>query len=151
MFGMGMGELLLILVVALLFVGPDKLPSAARSIGKGIRDFRKHSRDLQSTLEQDEKLGEAVRELRSALRDEPLRPRPAPPLTPLAPQPTPGGELGAGPPPPPSPVAASEDGAPVVTPAAGAVAKDRPGSAGASGGGSASGSGGAKADDSAHG
>ncbi len=80
---MGRGELLLILVVALLVVGPDKLPQAAKAIGKGIRDFRRHSQDLQSTLEQDEKLGEAVRELRSALRDDPLRfatrptPRPA--------------------------------------------------------------------------
>ncbi len=73
MFGMGMGELLLILVVALLVVGPDKLPQAAKAIGKGIRDFRRHSQELQSTLEQDEKLGEAVRELRSALRDDPLR------------------------------------------------------------------------------
>ena len=57
MFGMGMGELLLILVVALLVVGPDKLPDAARKIGKGIRDFRKHTHDLQSTIEQDENLG----------------------------------------------------------------------------------------------
>lgn len=73
MFGMGMGELLLILVVALLVVGPDKLPQAAKAIGKGIRDFRRTSHELQSTLEQDEKLGEAVRELRSALRDDPLR------------------------------------------------------------------------------
>ena len=73
MFGMGMGELLLILVVALLVVGPDKLPQAAKAIGKGIRDFRRHSQELQSTLEQDDKLGEAVRELRSALRDDPVR------------------------------------------------------------------------------
>jgi sec-independent protein translocase protein TatB len=76
MFGMGMGELVLILVVALLVVGPDKLPQAAKAIGRGIRDFRRHSQDLQSTLEQDEKLGEAVRELKSALRDDPLRWRP---------------------------------------------------------------------------
>src|SRR5688572_24106690 len=85
MFGMGMGELLLILVVALLVVGPDKLPEAARKIGKGIRDFRKHSHDLQTTIEQDENLGAAVRELKSALRDEPIRPRPAPATTPRTP------------------------------------------------------------------
>lgn len=106
MFGMGMGELLLILVVALLVVGPDKLPNAARAIGKGIRDFRKHTQDLQSTLEQDEKLGEAVRELKSALRDEPFRPRPVPPRTPATPPPTPE---------PPS-----------VNPAAGSIAKNEP-------------------------
>jgi Tat protein translocase TatB subunit len=107
MFGMGMGELLLILVVALLVVGPDKLPNAARAIGKGIRDFRKHTHDLQSTLEQDEHIGEAVRELKSAFRDEPVRPpRPLPPRTP------------ATPPPLPEP--------PAVSPAAGSIAKNEP-------------------------
>jgi len=85
MFGMGMGELLLIMVVALLVVGPDKLPQAAKAIGKGIRDFRRHSQDLQSTLEQDEKLGEAVRELRSALRDDPFRALRQPIRTPFSP------------------------------------------------------------------
>src|SRR5690606_19078163 len=67
MFGMGMGELLLILVVALLVVGPDKLPSAAKAIGTGIRDLRRHTQDLQDTIEKDDQLGEAVRDLRSAL------------------------------------------------------------------------------------
>lgn len=95
MFGMGMGELVLILVVALLVVGPDKLPDAAKAIGKGIRDFRRHTQDLQETLEQDEKLGEAVRELRSALRDDPFRPRPRPiPPPPAAPA-LPPGEQGS--------------------------------------------------------
>jgi sec-independent protein translocase protein TatB len=118
MFGMGMGELLLILVVALLVVGPDKLPTAARAIGKGIRDFRKHTQDLQNTLEQDEKLGEAVRELRSALRDDPLRaPRPLPPRTPAVPPPIPPAA-------PATPVVTDEP--PTVTPAAGAIAKNEP-------------------------
>ena len=114
MFGMGMGELLLILVVALLVVGPDKLPTAARAIGKGIRDFRKHTHDLQSTLEQDEKLGEAVRELKSALRDDPLRaarPAPRPPPTP----PTPA-----------TPPAIAEPQPPTLSPASGSVAKNEP-------------------------
>ena len=88
MFGMGMGELVLVLVIALLVVGPDKLPDAAKAIGKGIRDFRRHTQDLQDTLEQDEKLGEAVRELRSALRDDPFRVRPLPPR-PAVPPPLP--------------------------------------------------------------
>ncbi len=126
MFGMGMGELLLILVVALLVVGPDKLPNAARAIGKGIRDFRKHTQELQSTLEQDEKLGEAVRELKSALRDDPVRAalRPSPPRPP----PTPPAPAAATPPAPaiapPAGEPAPADGPPSVTPAAGAVAKN---------------------------
>lgn len=71
MFGMGMGEIVLIAVVALLVLGPDRLPGAAKAIGKGIRDLRKQTRDLQRTVEDDTELGEAVRDLRSALRGDP--------------------------------------------------------------------------------
>ncbi len=66
MFGLGMGEILLIAVVALLAVGPDRLPQAARSIGRGLRDLRKQTTDLQQALETDNEIGDAVRELRSA-------------------------------------------------------------------------------------
>jgi sec-independent protein translocase protein TatB len=137
MFGMGMGELLLIMVVALLVVGPDKLPQAAKAIGKGIRDFRRHSHDLQSTLEQDEKLGEAVRELRSALRDDPLRfatrptPRPAgttPPGTASASTDAAAGDASAS---AAAAAAAAPEGEaamgpPSIVPAAGTVAKQSP-------------------------
>ena len=68
MFGMGIGEIVVIAIVALLFVGPEKLPDAAKKISAGIRDFRKHTRDLQKTIDQDTEIGSAVRELKSALR-----------------------------------------------------------------------------------
>ncbi len=71
MFGMGMGEILLIAVVALLVLGPDRLPGAAKAIGKGIRDLRSQTKGLQATIEQDTHIGEAVRELRGALRGDP--------------------------------------------------------------------------------
>ena len=70
MFGMGMGELIVILIVALLFLGPDKLPGMAKAVGKGIRELRRHTRDLEDTLERDAELGSTVRELKSALRGE---------------------------------------------------------------------------------
>lgn len=81
MFGMGGSEILVILIVALLFLGPDKLPEAAKSISKGIRDIKKQSRVLQRTIEDDEHIGGAIRDLKSALRgeDEPVRPRPPKP------------------------------------------------------------------------
>jgi TatA/E family protein of Tat protein translocase len=41
MFGVGWTEILLILVVALLVLGPSKLPDIAKGLGKGIRDFKK--------------------------------------------------------------------------------------------------------------
>lgn len=76
MFGMGGTEILVILIVALLFLGPDKLPEAAKQISKGIRDIKKQSRVLQRTIEDDEHIGGAIRDLKSALRgeDEPVRP-----------------------------------------------------------------------------
>jgi sec-independent protein translocase protein TatB len=78
MFGMGGSEILVILVVALLFLGPDKLPQAAKQISKGIRDLKKQSRSLQQQIENDENIGGAIRDLKSALRgdDIPVRPKP---------------------------------------------------------------------------
>src|SRR3954466_4654796 len=80
-FGIGGSEILVILIVALLFLGPDKLPEAAKSISKGIRDIKKQSRVLQRTIEEDEHIGGAIRDLKSALRgeDEPIRPPPSRP------------------------------------------------------------------------
>lgn len=76
MFGIGGSEILVILVVALLFLGPDKLPDAAKTISKGIRDLKRQSRALQNQIEGDEQIGGAIRDLKSALRgdDFPARP-----------------------------------------------------------------------------
>ena len=66
-----MGEIILIAIVALLVVGPERLPGAAKAIGKGIRDLRAQTKDLQQTIEQDTQIGEAVREIRGAMRGDP--------------------------------------------------------------------------------
>jgi Tat protein translocase TatB subunit len=50
MFGMGMGEIVLIFVVALLVLGPDKLPGVARSVAKALRTFRHATDDLKTSL-----------------------------------------------------------------------------------------------------
>src|SRR6186713_2804992 len=76
MFGIGGSEILVILVVALLFLGPDKLPDAAKTISKGIRDLKRQSRALQNQIEGDELIGGAIRDLKSALRGDEFPPRP---------------------------------------------------------------------------
>lgn len=51
MFGIGTPELLVILVVALIVIGPSKLPDIMRTLGKGMAEFRRVSNDVKSTLE----------------------------------------------------------------------------------------------------
>ncbi len=47
MFGIGMTELMVILVIGLLVIGPKKLPELARSLGRGLAEFRRASADIR--------------------------------------------------------------------------------------------------------
>lgn len=58
MFNIGFPELILILMVALLVVGPSKLPELARSIGKAFGQFRRMADDVRDTIEQETTLEE---------------------------------------------------------------------------------------------
>jgi sec-independent protein translocase protein TatA len=51
MFNIGPLELIVILVIALLVVGPRRLPEVGRSIGRGIREFRKAQEEVQKTIQ----------------------------------------------------------------------------------------------------
>lgn len=56
MFGIGMPEMLLILAVALIVIGPKKLPDLAKSLGRAMGEFKKATNELKDSLQIDDEL-----------------------------------------------------------------------------------------------
>lgn len=54
MFGMGMSEIFLILAVALIVIGPKKLPEVAKGLGKGYAEFRKYINEFKDAVNLDD-------------------------------------------------------------------------------------------------
>jgi TatA/E family protein of Tat protein translocase len=52
-FGLSFWEIAIILAIALIVLGPKKLPELARSLGKGIKEFRKATEDFKSTMDSE--------------------------------------------------------------------------------------------------
>ncbi|PIE34156.1 twin-arginine translocase subunit TatB [candidate division KSB3 bacterium] len=55
MFGIGMPELIVIFVIALLVVGPKKLPELARALGRGFGEFKRATNEVRQTLDAEMK------------------------------------------------------------------------------------------------
>ena len=67
MFGIGIPELILIAVIALLVVGPKNLPVTLRAIGRAIREFQRASKELRAQAGFDDVVDEVTRPLREGL------------------------------------------------------------------------------------
>lgn len=50
MFGIGFTELLLVVIIALIFIGPDKLPDIAKALGKAFGEFKKAGEELKKEV-----------------------------------------------------------------------------------------------------
>ncbi len=78
MFGIGMPEMLLILAIALIVIGPKKLPDLAKSLGRALREFKKATSELKESIELDSELKEvknsftnSITDKKSALKSQP--------------------------------------------------------------------------------
>jgi sec-independent protein translocase protein TatB len=70
----GTSELILIGIIALIFLGPRKLPQIARTIGKTMADFRNTTNEFKTTWEREVNFEEEVKALTDIEADEPERP-----------------------------------------------------------------------------
>ena len=65
MFGIGMPEMILILAIALIVIGPKKLPDLAKSLGRAMREFKKATSEFKETMDLDGDL----KEVKNAFED----------------------------------------------------------------------------------
>ena len=81
MFGIGIPELLIILAVALIVIGPKKLPDLAKSLGRALGEFKNATSDIKESFKADDKLKDVKNtlnnldyDIKEAINSEPVNP-----------------------------------------------------------------------------
>jgi TatA/E family protein of Tat protein translocase len=92
MFDIGLSELLIILVVALIVLGPRKLPEIARKLGRGVAEFRRTTEELRSSILMGDDAGEKppfTDSFPARAREKPAEPGSVPPAPAMSQKPSP--------------------------------------------------------------
>jgi sec-independent protein translocase protein TatB len=87
MFGIGMPEMILILAIALIVIGPKKLPDLAKSLGRAMNEFKKATREIKDSIDIDgdlkdvkQSLDDLNQDVKEAVNINPLKSAQAQPL-----------------------------------------------------------------------
>jgi TatA/E family protein of Tat protein translocase len=71
---LGMQEIIVIFIIALIVFGPRKLPEIGKTIGKGLAEFKKASAELKNTWEQEVQLDKTKEEVSQLVKDSTIKP-----------------------------------------------------------------------------
>jgi sec-independent protein translocase protein TatA len=71
---LGMQEIIVIFIIALIVFGPRKLPEIGKTLGKGLAEFKKASSELKNTWEQEVQLDKTKEEITQVIKESTIKP-----------------------------------------------------------------------------